>query len=131
MYLEKTLFAIDNNTDTHVVAKFMRHIDTQKAMGKMSADMIHCIGFWEGALEPSYLLDTVDYERFVKAFGFVDEQECVLRVAGDTRQPCTIDDGKSVVSAGPMQEVTAYEAMRLDAWTYVMVSGKYHKTVEG
>ncbi len=128
-HLEKVVFAIDNNSDTHVVAKFMRHIDTYRAMDKLNGPIVHCIGSWkddEGVvhLEPSYMMNAVDYYEVVKAFGFTDKQDCILKVAGDTRQPCTLEfkDG-SQQALGPMTETD--QPLHHDNWTYVISSNKY------
>ena len=129
MHLNKVIFAIDNNTDTHTVAKFLRYLDTVRAMRKMNGTVTHCIGCWEGILEPSYMMDQVDYDAHVKDSGFVDKQVCVLHVPGDTRQPCTLvyPDGKHE-SVGPMREVSASEALQAMGWTYVQATGKYFVT---
>ena len=95
-YLEKTVFAIDNNIVTHTLAKFLRHVDTQRAMGNLKGSIVHCIGSWvddDGYthLEPSYMVDSVDYYAVVADSGYVDKQICVLKVPGDTRQPCSLE----------------------------------------
>ena len=129
MHLNKVIFAIDNNTNTHTVAKFMRYLDTVRAMRKMNGTVTHCIGYWEGTLEPSYMMDQTDFDVHVKDSGFVDGQDCVLHVPGDTRQPCTIVEPNGTQhSVGPMREVTASEAMKAAAWTYVQATGKYFVT---
>lgn len=130
MHTEKTIFAIDNNNDIHTVAKFMRHLDTARAMGDLQGNITLCVGYWEGILEQSFLMDSVDYARFVLGFGFTKEQECILRVSGDTRQPCTLEtfDGKHIASVGVMCEVSAEGAKELDAWTFVPATNKYFAT---
>jgi len=126
MHLNKVIFAIDNNTDTHTVAKFLHYLDTVRAMRKMNGTVTHCVGMWEGILEPSYMMDQTDFDAHVKDSGFVDSQDCVLHVPGDTRQPCSLvyPDGKQE-SVGPMREVSASEAMQSVGWTYVQATGKY------
>ena len=61
--LNKIIFAIDNNTDFHTVAKFMRHIDTARAMGYMKGGIVMATGYWEGELEASYIMDEIDYRN--------------------------------------------------------------------
>ncbi len=121
------IFSIDNVSDTHALAKFLRHIDTQSAMQKMRGNMVHCIGYWEGTLEPSFIMTLQDFTDHVKPFGFIDNQFCVMECNGkDSRQPCSLvyPDGRRE-TIGPMVEVSAADAMRLDAWTYRMDLGKY------
>ena len=128
-HLNKVIFAIDNNTDTHRVAKFLRYMDTQRAMTRTSNNMVHCIGCWEGILEPSYMVDEADWNAFVKWSDFVENQDCVLYVPGDTRQPCTLvyRDGTQQ-TVGTMREAPASEALQATGWTYVQATGKYFVT---
>ena len=128
--LNKIIFAIDNNTNTHAVAKFMRHVDTKRALGELQGGLVHCIGYWEGTLEPSYMMDERDYRKFVEPMGFTDEQACILHVPADTRQPCTLEyhDGKTE-TVGPMREVSSNCALSFSAWTYVQDTGKYFTTL--
>lgn len=127
--LNKIIFAIDNNTNTHAVAKFMRHVDTKRALGELQGGLVHCIGYWEGILEPSYMMDERDYRKFVEPMGFTDGQVCIMHVPGDTRQPCTLEyqDG-STETLHPMHEVSKDVAKFLNAWTYVQDTGKYFTT---
>ena len=128
--LEKVIFAIDNNTDTHTVAKFMRHIDTARAMNTLKGSFVQCIGYWNGILEDSYMMDRRDYDRLVAPLGFTKEQDCILSVPADTRQPCALEfpNDKPLV-VGRMVEVSNEEAKTLEAWTYVPATGKYFATV--
>lgn len=133
MFLEKIVFAIDNNTDTHTVAKFLRLIDTKRALGDLKGSMVHCIGSWlhrvdddgKVLLEPSYMMDARDYYGVVASSGYVDDQDCVLSVPGDTRQPCSlVGPGGDRVGLSPMREVQTTDG--LDNWTYVISTGKYY-----
>ena len=128
-HLNKVIFAIDNNTDTHRVAKFLRYMDTVRAMRKMNGTLTHCIGCWEGILEPSYMMDEIDFDKFVKGSGYIEDQECVLHVPGDTRQPCTLVYPNGVThNVGTMREAPASEALQATGWTYVQATGKYFVT---
>ncbi len=44
------LFSIDNVTDTHTLAKFLRHFDTQVAMSRTKGYLVQCIGSYKGKL---------------------------------------------------------------------------------
>ena len=127
MFNEKVCFAIDNNHDLHTVAKFTRYIDTQRALGKLSGSVIQCVGFYVGELEPSYLMDRKDYDRWVKYSGYVTKQICVMYIPGDTRQPCyfIFDDGDQI-NSDPLREVDGPEG--LEAWTYVLETKRYFTT---
>lgn len=128
-YLEKVVFAIDNNADTHVVAKFMRLMDTKRVMGDMKGKMVQCIGMWtdgEGRrhMEPSYMVDARDYYEIVAPSGYVALQQCVLKVPGDTRQPCTLEfPGGLTFGLKPMREIDDTDGVT--DWTYVIETGRY------
>lgn len=125
--LNKIIFAIDNDTDVRAVAKFLHHIDVQRAIGTLQGSFVHCIGCYDGALEASYMMDEIDYRKVVS--GFTDNQECIMHVPADTRQPCTLEYsvGDSF-SIGPMRQVQPQDALSLTAWTYVMETATYWTT---
>lgn len=120
--LERIIFAIDNDRNPHQVAKFMRHMDALVAMDK-AMPFVQTIGCYKGQLENSYMIYAKDLHHVQN---YIENQECILRVPGDVRQPCVLEypDGSSE-SIGPMREVSAVEALQADAWTYVPGSGKY------
>lgn len=125
--LASVLFAIDKSHDIHQQAKFLRYVDTLRAMGKLVGGVSQCIGSYNGTLERSYMMRLVDFDKHVRHSGFVTLQESFLHVPGDTRQPCVLEYQASGVREAlkPMKEfpnVTDY----LDEWTYVESTGKYY-----
>ena len=123
---EHVIFAIDDNDNIHTVAKFTRYLDTLRATEKLAGGVTQCIGHWEGELEVSYLMRKSDYDQFISGRGWTDNQEAILVVAGDTRQPCTLimKDG-TVHSVGRMVEIPEPKGN----WTYVPATGKYFTTI--
>lgn len=120
-FLEKIIFAIDDDKNLHNVAKFLRHVDTQRAMGNIKP-VVQCIGSWRNYLEKSYMMDLVDYNEYVKPWGWAVQQECVLIVPGDTRQPCTLQFASGQTrSVGPMVQTD----VPTGNWTYVIETDKY------
>jgi hypothetical protein len=118
---EKVIFAIDNNTDTHTIAKFLRYVDTLRAMSKISP-VVQCLHKWEDIIEVSYMMNRVDYEKHVKGKGWADAQDCVLIVSGDVRQPChLLSPSGETKSVGPMVQIEA----PVGNWTYVPATNKY------
>lgn len=107
------LFSIDNVTDIHILAKFLRHFDTQRALMKTKGNLVQCIGMWKGKLEVSFLCREEDYEEFVKPLGFTNKQDCVILVSGP-KMECFIDD----FFIGQMEEVSKEEAFRSEGFTY-------------
>lgn len=121
------IFAIDNPHDIHAMAKFTRHVDTLRAMGKLRGGFASCIGYWEGTLEPSFIMDRDDFYDHIKPLGFVDGQICILECNGkDARQPCQLvyADGKRE-TVPPMRQASVDEAKRSNAWTYRMDTQQY------
>ena len=117
-----TIFAIDNDSDLHTVSKFMRHIDTQKAMGKMQGTMKPCIGSYKGKLEQSYIVSQEDFDKHVKPSGYVDKQESFLVIEDGHRG---VTYGKLVYSnndadqpLGVMRATPKDKALACEAWTY-------------
>lgn len=129
--MEKIIFAIDNGHELHVRMKFLKHIDIARAMGTLRGGFDTCIGYWEGTLEASYMMDVRDYERLVEPLGFTKGQICTLRVSGDVRQPAFLvyPDGEQT-NVGPLFEITPTEAQTAQGWTYVENTGKYFATKE-
>tara|TARA_R110002153_G_scaffold13774_1_gene50924 strand:- start:360 stop:758 length:399 start_codon:yes stop_codon:yes gene_type:complete len=129
MRLEKVIFAIGNNSDLHTVAKFTRLMDTARAMGDLQGSVVSCIGHWtnnDGSadLEPSYMMDKVDYDKFVVPSGYVDGQVCVLLIPGDTRQPCSLSFSNGDRHAlKPMRRIQS--TVGVTDWTYVIATGEY------
>jgi hypothetical protein len=124
MTFVKVIFAIDNNSDLHTVAKFTRLMDTTRALGKLQGGVVSCIGAWGSSLEPSYMMDRMDYDKYVASSGYVDNQVCVLLVPGDTRQPCSLlfpDGDRDIL--GPMRQIFSLDGVK--DWTYVISTGKY------
>lgn len=111
------LFSIDNVTDTHALAKFLRHFDTQVAMGKTKGYLVQCIGSYEGRLELSFICSRKDYVDYVVPFGAVNNQDCVIEIQGDD---CYLTDNDLIFSSymGIMKQVTKKRAMKSDGWTY-------------
>ena len=126
--MEYVIFAIDNNKDTHAVAKFLRHMDTKRALGELKGSMVHCVGNWDGILEVSYILRRDDYLAHVLPLGFTQEQEAVMIAPSDTRQPASIlshDLGEHFQELGPVRNIAPHEATPDVAWTFNTISGKY------
>ena len=122
------IFAIDDNTDLHTVAKFMRHMDTVRALNELRGMFVQCIGMYNGVLEPSYMMDESDYRQLVATTDYMAWQDCILLVPRDVRQPCTLEFPDHQISIGPMREVSAAEAMQCSSWTYVQATNKYFTT---
>ena len=65
------IFSIDNVTDTHTLAKFLRHFDTQVALSKTKGYLMPCIGSYNGKLEQSFICRTEDYLDYVESYAAI------------------------------------------------------------
>ena len=127
-HLNKVIFAIDNDTDLHQVAKFMRYMDTAKAMGDLRGSFIIGTGCYNNKIETCYIVDERDFKDVIIKSNYTDHQECILVVPADTRQPCTLVGHGWSDTINPMKEVSQKEAFKSDNWTYVHESNRYYTT---
>ena len=124
MKLERIIFSIDDYHNTHKLYKFLKFVDTERAMGKMSP-VVPLIGSYEGKLEYSFMCLAKDYSK-VESLGFTSNQNYVMRVPGDVRQSCDLEYKNGYrEDIGPMREVSYDVARASDGWTYNTQTGKY------
>ena len=130
--MKYTIFSIDNHTDLHVMSKFLRFVDTLRAMDKTKGKFIQCVGSWEGELEPSFLCNTEDYEAHIKDSGYVNGQECVMQVSECNKQYAQLLYPSGVAAfLGSLKSVGKDRAMKEHGWTYRPDLNTYWITVEG
>jgi len=121
-----TIFSIDNVSDVHTLAKFMRHVDTLEAISRTKGRTKTCIGSYKGVLEYSFIMLTTDFNEHIIPMGWVDNQESVLHIYPEKsgrfstfiRENPIGTDNLSEHYLGVMQEVSKKEALVLDGWTY-------------
>ena len=123
------IFSIDKAWDLHTKAKFLRYIDTQRALGELKGNMVLCIGSYKGVLEDSFILRADDFDRFVRQSPYISGQESVLHVKGRDMH-CKLEifyEGYTgmpakraarMFSLGRMVQMTKEEAYKQDGWTY-------------
>ena len=113
--MEKVIFSVDTPADVHSMKMFYRLVDDLRAVGKLTGPVIPCIGCVDGAYEPSWMMNKVDFDRLVRERYFMQQQKCFLLVPGDVRQPCVLEyqDG-SRVALGPMKQV---DPANVRSWT--------------
>lgn len=120
--MEHVIFAIDNGDDLHQQAKFLRHVDTLRANTSMKGTMYSGIGTYDGVPERCYMVYAIDFDRYLAKCEYLAGQESVLRVPGDTRQPCTLHfKDREPLSVGTMRQ--RYAQPKLSDWTYM--NGQY------
>jgi hypothetical protein len=99
--MDYVIFSIDNDYDLHTKAKFLREMDTLRAMGKLEGNVSLAIGSYEGALEDSYIVTEADFHTHIKDSLFVANQDTFLYVGGDRRMPyLLVNKGGEVLKTG-------------------------------
>ena len=123
--MSNVLFSIDNVHDVHVLAKFLRYMDTANAMLKLKTPMVTLIGSYAGELEQSFMLNDEDFKEYVLKLGFVKDQECVMIIRDEegTVMRCFLhyisDTGRDLAYVGNLVEVGKKEALaNEDGFTY-------------
>ena len=127
------IFSIDNVDNPHALAKFLRYMDTAKAMQNMTGNLIQCIGSYKGKLEISFILNERDFNKLVRGKWWIENQESVLEVTQCNKSYATLvylADGARE-SIGSLKNVSGVEAMQNDAWTYRPDLDQYWISVEG
>lgn len=121
--LERILFSTDR-TDVRGIHQFTRYADQLRAMSKLTGSIETCLGMYEGVPELSFMCLVVDFDEHIRDSGFVSEQECFLRIPGDTRQPCVLEFQHTGVrqDIGPMKLVS--NVWDYESWTFHR--GKYY-----
>lgn len=112
------IFSIDNVSDLHTKAKFLRYVDTLRAMNVLKGNMKLCIGMYQGILEDSFIIRGDDYDAHIRLSGYLDKQRSILHIRGKTML-CEFEYlNGGFDRAGRLVQVTASEAMTKSGWTY-------------
>ena len=79
--MERVVFSIDNCGDLHTLSRFLRWVDTHRAMSRLDGGFRVACGEWEGKAELSFNMSREDIEIVVLNSGYVNGQECFLLVS--------------------------------------------------
>ena len=132
---EYVIFAIDNDDNVHINAKFLRYVDERQVMGKMKGKMKLCIGSYKGKLERSYIMRWDDFMEHIAESGYVDKQESILILrdgyygkvyatlkfnsAYNSDWPAEFPNvGYDDLFLGEFKSIPAHQAQYEEAWTY-------------
>ena len=132
---EYVIFAIDNDDNVHINAKFLRYVDERQVMGKMKGKMKLCIGSYKGKLERSYIMRWDDFMEHIAESGYVDKQESILILrdgyygkvyatlkfnsAYNSDWPAEFTNvGYDDLFLGEFKSIPAHQAQYEEAWTY-------------
>ena len=125
--LGRIVFSVDDVDDLHSYARALRSLDELRAVGKLK-ECVMCVGSYEGAIEPRFMVLAKDFEDHIRGAWYISEQESILRIPGDVRQPCVLEylSGGLRLTLGKMRE--SQDIRGADGWTYVIESGKYYQS---
>jgi len=117
--MNSVIFSIDNPEDLHTKAKFLRFVDTLRALDKLSGNVILAIGCYKGDLEPAFIVKEADFYQHILPSGYLKNQESVLRVGG-SRMHCTLEmlGSGEVIDVGHLESVSREEAVKSEGFTY-------------
>ncbi len=90
------IFSIDKAHDLHTMAKFLRWIDTQRALGKITYFKL-AVGFYEGKYESSFVCLEKDFKEYVEPLGYVKEQKSFLYIPSEGECYLKLQDGTEVM----------------------------------
>jgi len=126
------IFAIDNDKNLHTVAKFTRHLDTQRALGRLNYNPQIGIGSYDDELEQCYMMDYNDYYEFVANSGYVDGQESVLILNPRNPRSSTLQ-GVLEYRGGGAEYLGIWKDVSEEAWKglsgYTIINGKVYTCV--
>ena len=127
--LEHVIFSVDNATNLNLYMKAIHKLDVLRAT-RMKGGVTMCIGSYKGELEPSFMVLARDWDEVVRdgMSQWMENQESILRVPGDTRQPCALTtvQGEHIETLDEMSEYKPHNLTSLLGWTYVMATNKYY-----
>lgn len=113
------IFSIDNWWDLHTLAKFTRHVDTLRSMGKLQGNVVSLVGCYEDVLETSFLVTERDFEDHVLTSDYVKGQHSFMYVSEQKQMPARIvtQDGE-ILQRGRLKQVSVINALDQSGWTY-------------
>lgn len=113
------IFSIDNWWDLHTLAKFTRHMDTLKSMGKLQGSVVPLVGCYNDQPEMSFICTEYDFDTGVRGSGYVDKQESFLYVSEEKQMPAWLKDRDgNKLKSGRLEKSNAVSAMDTGSWTY-------------
>lgn len=123
--MERVIFSIDNWHELHTLAKFLRLMDTHRAMMKLDDDFKVLQGYYKGELEISFMCSIKDFEDYVVPSGYVSKQESFLHVS-PSDYCCLVYNNGTLEPLGGLLISTGVPDT--EAWTYDPRSRTYWYT---
>jgi hypothetical protein len=110
------IFSIDNESNPVIRAAFVAFVSSLPLIGGFR----QCFGVYKGQGENAFMMDTGDFNAFVKGSDWVKNQESFLYVASGNKQEATLyfpANGEKL-ALGCMHNVDREEALALGDYTF-------------
>ena len=111
---DRVIFSIDDWSDLRKLARFLRHMADQQALGKLKGEFKVLQGSYKGVPEISFMCYEKDFGTFVKSYGWVEKQESYLRIFSDNS--CYFFKENLLEGIGEWTQVT--QDQKGENWTY-------------
>ena len=125
--MESVLFAPDGEENLRDLKKFMHYADNLRVLGKLTGDIIPCIGCYKGKLENSFMCLAVDYDKYFT--DWTKQQICIIRVSSDIRQPAVLEYINEEPFTGETVDLGVCKKVdnpsTAQDWTYRKDTGEY------
>ena len=76
--MDRIVFSIDDWYDLRKLARFLRHMADQQALGKLKGEFKVLQGSYKGVPEISFMAGEEDFNYYVVPYGWADSQESIL-----------------------------------------------------
>jgi hypothetical protein len=110
------IFSIDNENNPLILNQFQGFLAGLELVGGFA----NCIGIYKGQSEHSWIMDSQDFDAFVRGSHWIAGQESILHVASGNKMESRLEflaDG-SKVALGSLHWVTQEEAIAAGDYTY-------------
>jgi len=118
--MDFVVFSIDNWHDIHTLAKFTRHVDTLRSMGKLEGNVKVLVGCYDDRPEISFICMKSDFNNHFKDTPYLRDQKTFLHVSEEKQMPAYLADQEgNKVDSGRLSPVAGYVALGThSSWSY-------------
>lgn len=117
--MDYIIFSIDNWYDIHTLAKFTRHVDTLRSMGKLKGAVTPLISSYEDKPEISFICTVEDFDTHIDGAGYMINQESYMYVSSDKHMTAkVVDKHFETLKSGRLSAVNALTASDEASWSY-------------
>ena len=110
------IFSIDHEASPVIRAAFVAHVSSLPLQG----GFVQCLGVYKGQSENAFMMDSDDFNSFIRASRWIANQESILHVASGNKQEARLEflADSSRVSLGCMHNVEREIALANGDYTF-------------